>query len=137
MGSRGKTSAAELAVISNDGVAVIRRPDAPGRLSEDASSIWVDAVNSYAADHFTPDTIPMLEGYCNHAVNAQRLAVMIEDRWRGESLDLDALDQLARMHERECRSLSSLATRLRMTPQSKYDPKKKNTVNANRARDWK
>lgn len=64
--------------------------------------------------------------YCQHVVTAQVLDDEIKtfDReWLRDDDGLKRYDRLLAMREREVRSASSLATRLRITRQATTDPK--------------
>ena len=56
------------------------------------------------------------------------------DHHENEDLDLDVLDRLYRMQEREGRAMSSLATRMRITQQTTYDKSKKKPLQG--AKPW-
>jgi hypothetical protein len=75
----------------------------------------------------------MLEMYCQHTIQAQLLADEIQsfDRaWLADDDGLKRYDRLLAMREREVRSASSLATRLRITRQATADPKTVGRANA-------
>jgi hypothetical protein len=76
------------------------------------------------ADWFPAETHGLLAAYCRHHENGQRLAALVD----GFNLDavrnpdgpgLRVYDKLLAAHQRETAAMSSLATRLRMTPQSR------------------
>ncbi len=60
----------------------------------------------------------MLAQYCRHVVSARRVAKLIEDAEGQTTIDVDMLDKLYKMQEREGRAISSLATRMRITQQA-------------------
>ena len=125
MGTRGRESAASLAVIGAGGIESVRRPDPPPELSPEQAAEWDAVVNRLPADWFPRETLPMLAQYCRHVVAARHVGQLIAATESGDELDLSKYDMLLRMQEREGRALSSLATRMRMTQQSTYDPKRK------------
>jgi hypothetical protein len=105
--------------------APIQHPAPPARLTAEQAEIWVETVTPLDPTWFRPESWRMLSSYCRHVVNAERLSPMVERAFD----DLDAIgiadpeivkaaDKVAAMHEREVRAASSLATRLRITPQS-------------------
>lgn len=124
MEKRGRKSAAELAIVSP--IEVDPRPAAPSDLTDEQAAEWDACVSRMSATHFSRENQALLLQYCRHVVSAKRVAQMIEDHEQGE-LDLDAYDKLLKMQEREGRAISSLATRMRLTQQSRFDPKKKIT----------
>ena len=125
MGTRGRTSAASLAVIGAGGIESVRRPDAPPELTPEQAAEWDAVVNRLPADWFPRETLPMLAQYCRHVVAARHVAQLIDAAESSDELDLAKYDMLLRMQEREGRALSSLATRMRLTQQATYDPKRK------------
>jgi hypothetical protein len=74
-------------------------------------------VDSHPADQFAAGgSAIMLAQFCRHTILAKRVAELIE-----QSIDqaaVDELDLLLRMQDRESKSISMLATKLRMTPAS-------------------
>jgi chaperone required for assembly of F1-ATPase len=124
MGTRGRVSAAALAVQTPEQVEKIHRPDAPYDLTDEQTEEWWAVVNRLPADWFPRETHAILSQYCRHVVAARRLAQLVAAEEAGE-LDLDRYDQLLRMQEREGRALSSLATRLRITQQATLSAKAK------------
>ena len=65
----------------------------------------------------------LLTQYCRHVVAARRIAQLIDEIKGGEDELATKYDNLYKMQEREGRAMSSLATRMRLTQQSTYDPK--------------
>ncbi len=123
MGTRGRKSAASLAIASP--VQTIERPDAPYDLTDEQSTEWWSVVNSLPADWFPRHTHGELANYCRHTVQSRRVAQLIAAEEAREVIDIGKLDLLYKMAERESRIASSLATRLRLTPQTTYDKSKK------------
>lgn len=99
----------------------------PG-LNDEQKAEWIAVVNRLPAEWFPRETLPMLESYCRHVVAARRVAQLVADAEAGDTLDIDTYDKLLKMQEREGRAISSLATRMRMSQQSTYDPKRKKPV---------
>jgi len=83
-------------------------PPPPG-LPVEAAALWREITNSLPADHFAACHVPLLEAYCTLAIR-QREAIT-KDRGGPKS---DWLKVRLRCAER----LASLATKLRLTPQS-------------------
>jgi hypothetical protein len=134
MGTRGKKSVAALSVAMP--VGVTQRPDAPYDLTDEQSEEWWAVVNRMPADWFPRETHALLAQYCRHVVTARRVAQLIADaenpKAKGAGLDVDAYDKLLKLQEREGRAMSSLATRMRLTQQTTYDPKRKKPIEAKR-----
>lgn len=124
MEQRGRKSAAALSVISGDGITSIGRPDPLPGLTARQVQVWREVVNRLPADWFPAETLPLLAQYCRHVVEAERLALMIDQLTEKGQFDLGDYDLLLRMHEREGRAASSLATRMRLTQQATYSARK-------------
>jgi hypothetical protein len=93
-------------------------------------------VDSKPADWFGPDSVPILTEYVRAAAVCDRLAGSIE-RVLDEDSDADLGDLLA-WRDRESRRLANLATKLRLTQQSRYTPQSAATADkkAKGARPW-
>ncbi len=87
------------------------------------------------ADWFPRETHGVLGQYCRHIVEARRISRLIRQMTAKKRFDLDQYEQLLRMHDKEGRSASMLATRMRITQQSRYDKKRK-TGNVVAQRPW-
>jgi len=77
-------------------------------------------VASVPADRFAPADVPLLVALARHLALADAMAVLVE-----KADDVDALDKAAAMLSRETGRITSLMTRLRMTPQARYVPDNK------------
>jgi hypothetical protein len=122
MTQRGRKSAAALSVARV--VHVEPRPVAPSDLTDEQAREWDAVVSRMAADHFSRERWALLAQYCRHVVAARRVAQLIARCEEADSLDVGEYDQLLKMQEREGRALSSLATRLRLTPAAVQDRRK-------------
>lgn len=107
-------------------VEAIQRPDAPYDLTDEQSTEWWAVVNRMPADWFPRETHGMLADYCRHVVKSRRIAQLVDDAESQDAIDVDRLDKLYKMAERESRAASSLATRMRISQQA--------TVRAEQAR---
>jgi hypothetical protein len=126
MGTRGRTSAADLSVISGGGVETVRRPEPPEELTDEQAEEWRAVVMRLPADWFPRETHGMLAQYCRHVVSARRCAQLVAQIEGASEFDMDAYDKALKMQEREGRAISSLATRMRISQQA--------TVRAEKAR---
>lgn len=117
MSKRGRKSADELKVTVN----IPQRPDAPADLTPRQAEIWKEAVNQYAVDWFPKETHALLAAYCRHCSTSEDIANRIKAMNPMEE-DTQIMDRLYRMQDRESQAIARTATKLRMTPQSKYDP---------------
>ena len=141
MAQRGRKSAASVAVVAQVGPVVSESRLLPSlHLSDAEQTVWARMVNDHPATAFTETHRDLLELYCQHIVQAQLLADEIQsfDRvWLADEDGLKRYDRMLSMREREVRSASSLATRLRITRQATTDPKTVGRANANTARSKK
>lgn len=141
MTQRGRKSAAQIAVAAQVApvVSTLRLAPSP-QLSDAEQIVWARVVNDQPASAFTEVNRDMLDMYCQHTVSAQVLDDEIKafDReWLRDGDGLKRYDTLLKMREREVRSASSLATRLRITRQAMADPKTVGRANSNMSRSRK
>lgn len=121
MNQRGKKSAAALAVVSTD-VACPLQP--PSSLTPAQRQVWLRTVNAKPADWFGEEHVPLLMGYCRHVCNADTIDEALSQVKADWLLSEDGIarhERLYKMHDREERAASALATRLRLTPHSVTD----------------
>ena len=120
---RGRKSAAALSVVAP---IAGQRPEPPNYLSKAEAAEWRAIVARMPPDWFSPETWGLLAQLCRHMVLSKLVAAegLHADAGRMIRDDPDLFDRLTRIHEREGRAISSLATRLRLTPQSRYDAAK-------------
>lgn len=118
MGARGPQPSG-LSIVSG-GVQSIERPKPPAELTPEEAAEWRLFINTMPADQYTQDTFPLLAQLCRHKINARRLA----EAKQGITDTLDMLKVLE-AEEKQSRTIAMLMTKLRLTPQSRYEPKKK------------
>ena len=129
MGARGRKSSKELSTISAGGLEIHRRPDPPDKMGEDAEAIWRAVVNSLPADWFTPGTLPLLEAFCGLTVS-QRFTLRALQRIEREANDFrrDEWERILKQLGEISGRIATLATRLRLTPQSRYGARSADTA---------
>jgi hypothetical protein len=122
-GRGGRTSAASLSVVNvlgND------RPAPPDDLAETEAKEWREIAGRMPPDWFTRENFPLLAEYCRHIVRARGLAGDIAKfkRFPAEvrltSDGIQRYDMLLRMADRERAAMVNLATKMRLTQQSRY-----------------
>lgn len=119
MTKRGRPSAAALEIAHAPGaIETLERPDAPYDLTDEQSAEWWAVVNRLPAAWFPRETHAMLADYCRHVVKSRRIAQLVADAEQAHVIDVDGLDKLYKMAERESRAISSLATRMRLSQQA-------------------
>ena len=119
MQQRGRKSAASLSVIAGS---IDGRPTAPKDLTKEQQEVWSRVVAAEAQDWFRTAALQqLLVGYCRHFVTASKLEKIIgEAMGPGSEYALEDVDRLLKMRDREVRACVTLATKLRLTNQSRY-----------------
>lgn len=123
MAQRGRKSAAELSVPAV--TTEIARPDAPYDLTDEQAEEWWSVINRMPADWFPRETHAILAQHCRHVITARRVAQLMQAAEKADPLDIEEYDRLGKMMERESRIIASLATKMRISQQATYDPKRK------------
>ena len=67
---RGRKSAADLSLVAT---LPGQRPEPPEKLSDSEAELWCAVVATKPSDWFTPDTAPLLVGYCRVSAYADQL----------------------------------------------------------------
>jgi len=117
MGTRGRKSADELAVVAH----LPARPDPPGELTPEQAAEWVAVVRALPADHFPRETEALLVQFCRHVVASRRVAEMIAAA--GDD-DLTKLARLLRMQVAQSGAIASLAGKMRLSQSATSDRRK-------------
>lgn len=109
------------------------RLEAPTDLTELERTMWVQVVDSKPANWFDRDSEPVLKEYVRAAVTCDVLGGHVAKALAsGDLVEAAQADKLLLARDRESRRVASLATKLRLTQQSRYTPQAANTAN-NRA----
>lgn len=128
-----RKSAASLSVVPRTPAA---ERSEPGDLSPAELGLWREVVASKPAEWFGPDSAPILKEYVRAAVMCDRLVGVVEQALvDGDPTEIkSALD----MRDKESKRAVSLATKLRLTQQSRYTPDKAATADRKAAgkRPW-
>lgn len=117
MKQRGRKSAAELSVIALDSQSA--PPSPPATLSEPERELFVGIVAGCDAGHFRQTDLPLLSRYCEAAILAEQAALGLRD---GAVVDGKPSPWIV-VQEKCVRAMVSLSMRLRLSPQSRLDPK--------------
>ena len=114
MGARGRKTAAsaELGVAEE----TYEKMPPPAHLSKSQKELWVGIVATKPAEWFKADSAPLLEAYCKEIEFYQELT----GNKYALPKTLAGLEKLQAMRAKHVTVLVSLATRLRLTPQSRY-----------------
>ena len=124
MKKRGRRSSAELAVIGPDGISAHPRPEPLDGLSDAQSEIWRAIVNRHPADWFSAGSEIVLGQLCRHTVAADKIAQCIAKLEEAEDFDFALWRDMLAMQDRESARIAQLTTKLRLTPQARYTPKR-------------
>lgn len=123
MDQRGrKSAAASLHVVHLPG----QWPQPPDRLTEAQAKAWENIVVTKPHDWFGPDTYPLLVEYIRAAEQADVLARQLEDfdsEWLKDDDGLQRYEKLSRLADAKAASLARLATKMRLSQQSRYSEK--------------
>lgn len=125
MGTRGRQSAADLSVVAKSNVISIQRPRAPSELTDEQASEWREVVDAMPADWFPRGTHGTLIQLCRHRIRARRIAQLIESAQGSDEFDVKEYRDLLRTEGENTRIIESCETKLRLTPQTRYDKSKK------------
>lgn len=136
IGKRGRPSKEELAqrlnvVPGNFG----NRAEPPDDLSARQKEIWRETVASEPADYFsTSATRLLLKAYVCHASEVDRLTEIInafQTQWIKNAEGVKRYSELLKARAKETTALGHVATKLRLTNQSRYTPQAAATANRN------
>jgi len=118
---------------------VLNPPEPPPELEPVEAAIWRTITSKLPGDWFAPETVPMLKELCRHIRHADDLAgdlaatravlagiqaddgqtMTIAERMAAISQGSKVMERLLRAHGYQSERIGNLATKLRMTNQSK------------------
>jgi phage terminase small subunit len=117
MRQRGRKSTADLVSFHVDGSPSRLNP--PASLSEAERSLFTELVAANTPEHFRPSDLPLLARYCEATVLAEQAA---QELRRGAVVD-GKVNPWLTVQEKAVRAMVALSMRLRLSPQSRIDPK--------------
>jgi hypothetical protein len=119
MQQRGRQSSASLSVVAGS---IDGRPKAPDGLTDEQQEIWNRVVASESSDFFKTAAVQQqLARYCVHLAEVAWLDGEIADaKLPSAGSSLADIDRMMKMRDREDRACVTLATKLRLTNQSRY-----------------
>lgn len=133
MKQRGRKSASAATALKVVAGAFGEKPAAPAELTKEQKAIWEKVVSSEHPDFFKTAAVKaLLVSYCRHSATADHLDKQVEKAVSGpvhQRPDLEDFDRLLKMRDREVRASVNLATKMRLTNQSRYQT----TTAANKA----
>lgn len=105
----------------------LRRPDPPKDLNKRQKEIWLDVVSTEPLEFFSSyATCELLRDFVCHRETIENLTRMIERLDLGAlttAAALEPFEKLLNMRGQETRHSALVATRLRLTNQSRYTPR--------------
>lgn len=113
-----KASAASLSILPS----VREYEPAPVTLGKAAAKVWNTVIRTKPQEWFGPDTYPLLETYCSLVIEHKAVLILV-NHLTGEGLDVAGvarLQELSKLLQGQRASLAMLATKMRLSQQSKY-----------------
>ena len=107
-------------------VGLPERPDPLPSMTEDEAAVWREVVATKPAEWFMRDTQPVLAAYCQAVVMHRQLM----DRWHrlDGAEEVREIKTLVDIINKTANLAAQLATKLRLTQQSRYTPQSANTA---------
>ena len=128
-----RKSSASLSVVQ---VSPLRRLAPPNGLTKEQAALWSDVVESKPADWFGPDNAPLLAEYVRAVTMCDALEAQVQAAMAGD--EVGDVKAYLNMRDKESKRATSIATKLRLTQQSRYTPQAAATATkrAGGARPW-
>jgi hypothetical protein len=111
---RGRSSAAELEVGAAD--VVLEALEPPAYLINSQKVIWREIVATKPPDWFNADSAPLLEAYCKSVDHYRKMSRMLDNMPK----DVDDIAKLSKLVTAQAHLICQLATKMRLTQQSRY-----------------
>jgi hypothetical protein len=117
------------------------RPEPPEDLTDEQKATWRELTSSEPQDFFSTGALRnMLKDYCRARSEIERLSRIVsyfQDDWIKPEEGARRLQLYLRMRNEEIRRASDLATKMRLTNQSRYTPMAAATASRNTLRSIK
>lgn len=136
MDQRGRKSSAKLATVKDTADYL---PPVPDGYSDEQAQHWKGIIASKPVGWWDSGSLPILDDYCKSIVEAQRIADLMEaSHPLTDDDELKRYDALQKIHGRLAGIKATAATKLRLTPQSRYNAKSADTASrkAGKGRPW-
>jgi hypothetical protein len=104
-----------------------RRPEPPEELTAEQAEEWRAIVSRLPVEWFQREGHALLAQYCRHVVRARQVAATLDGLTELDLRlpeNLAVFDKLSQIADREGRAMTSLATKMRLTQQSRYQAQK-------------
>lgn len=125
MEGAGRKSRASLSVVA---VGIPQRLEPLAGLNDEQAALWREITATKPVDWFAADSAPLLAEYVRAVDMGNRLAFAIEAAMTGSDADGPSLKDLLKMRDTESRRVLSLATKMRLSQQSRYTDKSAGTA---------
>jgi phage terminase small subunit len=116
MEGSGRRSTASLTVAAASPWARLSPPE---WLTEDAKTLWRDVVETKPPEWFKADAAPLLEAYCKTVVEYRRASLALDSIQPADVADYKKLSDVTTSLAMR---MGDLATKMRLTQQSRYTP---------------
>lgn len=115
---------------------ITERPQPPIDFDSRERDEWYAIVNSMPSDWFSRPSLPMLTQYVRHTIASQNIAQLIANATSDpDEINVKNYIALLRAQKEESMVISSLATRLRISPQATIN-KRGNQKDLNKSKPW-
>jgi hypothetical protein len=122
MKTRGRNSTASRLIAGNFG----ERPEPLSNLTKRQKAIWQEVVAGEDPAFFSTAVLRgFLGDYCRRRDSCEQITVVIDGfgaGWQDDAKESERLDRLLKMRDREIAGMVTLATKLRLTNQSRFFP---------------
>ena len=124
MGNRGPKSGASLTVVPSG---IPQRIEPAAGLTASQAELWREVVQSKPVEWFGPDSAPLLCEYVRAVDMCNLLSIQVEAALADG--DRGVLKDVLKLRDMESKRVAALATKLRLTQQSRYTPQAAATAN--------
>lgn len=128
MNQRGRKSAAQLATVT---ALPLRMLEAPADLSPDEATVWARVAATKPGDWWDAGSTPLLAQYARAAVQADMVAELVRTVGLNMLTDPDELGRYKELRKIQAAlsvEMTSLATKMRLTQQARYNAKNSDTA---------
>lgn len=128
MKQRGRKSAAQLATVT---ALPLRLLEAPSDLSAEEADVWAKVSATKPGEWWDAGSLPLLAQYCRATVQSDLVADLVRtvsDNLRTDPDELGRYKDLRKIQAALTAELTSLATKMRLTQQSRYNAKNSDTA---------
>lgn len=118
MKQRGRKSTAELSVVRPLSTEL---PAPPDQFDDDQAQAWAEIVATKDPDWWDAGTFPLLEAYVKTIVEYRKVSKLVEGCHPvADATAFDQYDKIQKTQDRLASQLCRLATKMRLSQQSKY-----------------